>query len=254
MPRIRVTVAYVGTRYHGWQLQKNGVTIQGVLEEQLARICTCPIRVHGSGRTDSGVHAQGQVAHFDVPERTARIPWQKALNAMLPSDIAITSALVVDENFHARFSVASKRYSYTLWTEPNFVLPQRAPFVWPVRSVNLERMDEAADALIGTHNFCSFQNAGTDVRQTVRTVFSITRTPGQTPAEWTFSFTADGFLKQMVRNLMGTIVEAGRGNLATQDVIRIRDARDRTQAPPTAPPQGLCLEEVYYPEGERSWP
>lgn len=249
MPRICMTVAYVGTRYHGWQVQKNGATIQEVLEKQVARICTQPIRVHGSGRTDAGVHAVGQVAHFDVPERMASIPWHKALNSLLPADIAIVRTCPVGEDFHARFSATSKRYSYTLWTEPDYVLPQRAPFVWPVRSIDLEQMDAAASLLCGRHDFSSFQNAGTDVRQTVRTLMSITRTAGQYPGEWIFSFIADGFLKQMVRNIMGLLLRVGQGRLAANDALRIRAACDRTQAPPTAPAQGLCLEEVHYPGG-----
>ncbi|GAB1408890.1 tRNA pseudouridine synthase A [Desulfovibrionales bacterium] len=249
MPRIRVTVAYVGTRYHGWQVQKNGTSIQGVLEERLARICASPIRVHGSGRTDAGVHALGQVAHFDVPDHARAIPWQKALNALLPADIAILSATTVQEDFHARFSAISKRYCYTLWTEPDYVLPHRAPFVWPARGIDLEQMDAAARLLCGTHDFSSFQNAGTEVRHAVRTIFSISRAPGHYPGEWVFSFHADGFVKQMVRNIMGLLVQVGQCKLNVQDARRIRDAHDRTQAPPTAPGQGLCLEEVHYQGG-----
>ncbi len=246
MPRIRMTVAYVGTRYHGWQIQARGETIQGILESRLVRICEGDVRVHGSGRTDSGVHAVGQVAHCDVPESKARIPWRKALNAMLPNDIAIIDAREVDESFHARFSARSKRYSYTIWTEAGYTLPHRAPFVWPVRGLDLTAMEQAAALLAGTHDFSSMQNAGTDVKGTVRTLQPITRAPGPLPGEWIFSFRADGFLKQMVRNLMGLLVEAGRHTLTPGDVSRILEARDRRLAPATAPPQGLCLEEVNY--------
>lgn len=246
MPRIRFTVAYVGTRYHGWQVQERGDTIQGMLESRLARICGKPIRVHGSGRTDAGVHAVGQVAHCDVPESKAHIPWQKALNAMLPDDIAIVGAREVDESFHARFSARSKHYTYTIWTEPAFTLPQRAPFVWPARGLDLEAMDQAALLLAGTHDFSSMQNAGTDVKGTIRTLEPITRSPGAHPGEWIFSFRADGFLKQMVRNLMGVLAEAGRHALTPDDISRILESRDRRLAPATAPAQGLCLEEVYY--------
>ena len=246
MPRIRLTVAYVGTRYLGWQLQGQGATVQGVLEAKLSRICDEPVRVHGSGRTDSGVHALGQVAHFDVSEAKAHIPWQKALNAMLPDDIAVLDAREAEPGFHARFSVRSKRYAYTLWTEPNFTLPQRAPFVWPVRNLDFEAMDRAAALLSGTHDFAAFQNAGTEIKGTVRTLEPIVRSQGLHPAEWVFRFRADGFLKQMVRNLMGLLVEVGRGGMPPEGALAVLEGLDRRRAPATAPPQGLTLEEVFY--------
>jgi len=246
MPRIRLTVAYVGTRYHGWQIQAAGPTIQGTIEERLARICGEPVRLHGSGRTDSGVHALAQVAHFDVPESRKHIPWAQALNSMLPGDIAIVDAVEAALDFHARFSVRSKRYAYTLWTEPRFTLPQRAPFVWPVCGLDFEAMDQAAGMLAGTHDFAAFQNAGTEIKGTVRTLEPIVRTPGTHPAEWVFHFQADGFLKQMVRNLMGLLVEVGRGALRPADAPDILEGLDRRKAPATAPAQGLTLEEVIY--------
>ena len=161
MPRIKIIVAYVGTRYHGWQIQTNGSSIQEELEKRIARIAGTHIRVHGSGRTDSGVHAMAQTAHFDVPDTKTDIPWTRALNSMLPADIRVLHHRMVDDEFHARFSATGKRYSYTLWTDSRFVLPQRAPFVWAVRSPDLTAMDNAAALLIGTHDFASFQNAGT---------------------------------------------------------------------------------------------
>ncbi|MBP9943259.1 MAG: tRNA pseudouridine(38-40) synthase TruA [Desulfomicrobium sp.] len=246
MQRIRLTVAYVGTNYQGWQVQGRGATIQGAIEDRLGRICGEPIRVHGSGRTDSGVHALAQVAHFDVPESKRHIPWRQALNAMLPDDIAILDAREAQDDFHARFSVRSKRYAYTLWTEPGFTLPQRAPFVWPVRGLDFKAMDEAAQVLAGTHDFAAFQNAGTEIKGTVRTLEPIVRAQGTHPVEWVFRFQADGFLKQMVRNLMGLLVEAGRGGLTPDDARAILEGRDRRKAPATAPARGLTLEEVLY--------
>jgi tRNA pseudouridine38-40 synthase len=246
MPRIRLTVAYVGTRYQGWQIQAQGATIQGTIEDRLTRICGEPVRLHGSGRTDSGVHALGQVAHFDAPESKRHVPWGQALNSMLPDDIAILDAVEAPLDFHARFSVRSKRYAYTLWTEPHFTLPQRAPFVWAVRGLDFKAMDQAAETLAGTHDFAAFQNAGTEIKGTVRTLEPILRAPGTHPAEWVFRFQADGFLKQMVRNLMGLLVEVGRGGLRPADARIVLEGRDRRQAPATAPAQGLTLEEVIY--------
>lgn len=246
MSRIKLTLAYVGTAYHGWQIQKNGLTIQEVLEKQLSRICDQPIRVHGSGRTDAGVHALGQVAHFDAPPTRTDFDWQQALNAMLPKDIAIVDVCPVSPDFHARFSALRKHYSYTLWTEPRFTLPQRAPLVWAVHDLNLEDMDQAGSCLAGIHDFAAFQNSGTETSSTIRTLEPITRTQGQYPGEWVFHFQANGFLKQMVRNLMGLLVQVGRGALHPQNVQAILASKDRSMAPGTAPPQGLCLEEVFY--------
>lgn len=246
MPRIKLILAYVGTNYHGWQIQKNGLTIQEVLETQLSRICNQPIRVHGSGRTDAGVHALGQVAHFDAPDSRLDFDWQLALNAMLPKDITIVDTSPVPPDFHARFSAVHKHYSYTLWTEPRFTLPQRAPLVWAVHNLDLEAMDQAATYLAGTHDFAAFQNSGADTSSTIRTLEPMIRTPGQYPGEWVYHFQANGFLKQMVRNLMGFLVQVGRGALLPQKAQEILSGKDRCQAPGTAPPQGLCLEQVFY--------
>ena len=133
-------------------------------------------------------------------------------------------------------------------TDPRFVLPQRAPFVWSVRGLNLEAMDRAAALLAGTHDFASFQNAGTELKTTIRTLEPIIRVPGLCSGEWILHFQADGFLKQMVRNLTAFLVEVGRGRLCPEDGPRLFRTRDRRLAPATAPPQGLCLEEVFYGE------
>lgn len=249
MPRIRLILAYTGTHYHGWQLQAHGPTVQGTVEAALERLVGVPTRVHGAGRTDAGVHAVGQVAHFDVAHEKRHIPWQRALNAVLPGDICVREASEVDADFHARFSATAKEYSYTLWTEPAFVLPQRRPFTWATGPLDLAAMDAAARHLVGTHDFASFQNAGTPVRDTCRTLTTITRAPGPTPWEWTLRFEANGFLKQMVRNLVGLLVAVGRGRIAAEAVPAVLTARDRTAAPGTAPAQGLCLEWVRYDHG-----
>ena len=248
MPRIKIIVAYVGTRYHGWQIQANGTSIQEEIENRIARISGAHIRLHGSGRTDSGVHALAQTAHFDVPDGKVDIPWTRALNSMLPTDIRVLHHRVVDDEFHARFSATGKRYSYTLWTDPRFVLPQRVPFVWAVRNLDLEAMDAAAELLTGTHDFASFQNAGTPVSTTVRTVRSTISTSGMYPGELVFTFEADGFLKQMVRNLTGLLHAVGQGKVSPTTVPVIIAAADRKAAPFTAPPQGLSMERVFYPE------
>ena len=156
MIRVKLVLAYVGTGFHGWQIQAGGRTVQGVVEECLARLCSAPIRVHGSGRTDSGVHALGQVAHFDPPAGRSGIPWQRALNSLLPHDVSVVHAEPADDTFHARFSATAKEYSYTLWLEPNFVLPQRMPFVWAVGPLDVKAMKASFRFLVGEHDFAAF--------------------------------------------------------------------------------------------------
>ena len=244
MTRVRLTLAYVGTGFAGWQVQGNAPTVQGCLEHALARICNLPVRVHASGRTDSGVHALGQVAHFDPPPERGHIPWRRALNAILPGDVAVVAAQTAPPDFHARFSASSKEYSYTLWTEPGYVLPQRRPFVWPVSGIDLDAMQEAADHLMGLHDFAAFQNVGTPVKSTVRELTRAHVTDAGLEKVW--HFRADGFLKQMVRNIMGCLVEVGRGSPPPDRTPELLAIRNRSLLPATAPPQGLCLEKVTY--------
>ena len=248
MPRIRLTIAYEGTDFCGWQVQNGQPTIQGCIEDGLAILCRVPVRIHGSGRTDSGVHALAQVAHMDIPEARTHIPWQKALNAILPPSIRILEARRVEDDFHARYASIEKTYSYTLWTNPDFVLPQRRRFVWNTGHLNTAAMEEAAACLVGTHDFKSFQNIGTDVQSTVRTITSITHAPGITPYEDVWVLSATGFLKQMVRNIIGLLRAAGKDKIQPHEAAAILAGRDRTKAPATAPPQGLCMEHVTYPE------
>ena len=251
MPRLRLTLAYDGTQFAGWQLQApgGGRTVQSCLEEALARLCGAPVRVHGAGRTDSGVHAMAQVAHCDIPEHRAAIPWQRALNALLPDDVSIVDATPVADDFHARFSATGKIYRYTLWIAPGHILPWRRAYVWDVgrySPLDVAAMDACAALFVGYNDFAAFQNAGTEVKGTVRTLEPIRREPGQHPCEWVFRFQADGFLKQMVRNLMGMLVEVGRGGMSPEEAKGVLASLDRRLAPATAPPQGLTLEEVVY--------
>ncbi|THB66213.1 MAG: tRNA pseudouridine(38-40) synthase TruA [Desulfovibrio sp.] len=262
--RLKLLLAYKGTRFQGWQVQdrsrdKSARTVQGVLETAVAKIVGQDVRVHGSGRTDSGVHAQGQVAHVDVPERLSDVPWVMALNSLLPSDVSVLNAEPAPLDFHARFSAASKIYSYNLWLSRQYVLPQKQPFVWSLNPVDLDAMDRAARLLEGEHDFACFRNQGSETATTVRTLFEISRDPADSlpepdPAnqvwpEVVWRFHANGFLKQMVRNLMGCLVEVGRGKMDEQHVLDLLASGDRTLAPATAPAQGLTLERVLYPDG-----
>ena len=246
LQRIKLTLAYIGTNFCGWQVQKNSPTIQGALEEAIARICQQPIRVHGSGRTDAGVHALGQVAHFDVPDDKAHIPWQKALNSLLPEDISVLKVEFVSDDFHARYSARSKTYTYTFWTEKKYVLPWRKDYVWPVGHLDLDLIKKASNYLLGEHDFKSFMNVGTPVQNTVRTIYKIDFKAGFYPQELIMSVQANGFLKQMVRNIAGLIKCIGKKKFHLQEIKNILHKKDRTLAPATAPARGLCLEKVEY--------
>ena len=257
MPRIKITVAYTGTNYVGWQIQPPRVehpqpTIQGEIEKILTAVTGTLVRVHGSGRTDSGVHADAQVAHFDLPEKWAHVNWQKIFTTKLPHDIAVTSVAIVDDDFHARFDAIAKSYTYTLWLNKHYILPARYPFAWKIGPLDIPAMEAAASYLLGEHDFATYQNAGTEITNTVRNITSITHScPDYAqhdilPEELVWTFEASGFLKQMVRNLMGTIVACGKHKIAPESVPEILAAKDRTAAPATAPACGLSMHKVFY--------
>jgi len=258
MARLRLTVAYDGTALNGWQLQAPGLgrTVQGCLEEALARLCGEPVRVIGAGRTDSGVHALAQTAHADVPDARTDLPWQKALNALLPRDVSVVAVTPAPPDFHARFSARGKTYVYTLWTESTYILPWRRAYVWDVGRfgpLDVAAMEAAARELVGEHDFAAFQNAGSSVATTVRRLYAVTREAGTCSQETAWRFEGSGFLKQMVRNLIGTLVAVGRGRLTPEAVGRLVASGERSLAPATAPASGLCLVRVAYddaPAGE----
>ncbi|GAB6058457.1 tRNA pseudouridine(38-40) synthase TruA [Desulfonatronum parangueonense] len=245
--RLKLQLAYVGTDFHGWQLQDGTRTVQGCLEEAFAQLAGRAVRVHGAGRTDAGVHALGQVAHVLVPAERANLPWHRALNALLPPDVCVVGVQTVPDSFHARFDAVRKTYSYTLWTEPAYILPQRRAFVWPVGCLDTDAMVQAAKHLVGRRDWAAFQNQGTPVRSTVRTVLDVHPERGVRQHETVWFFSADGFLKQMVRNMMGCLVMVGKGKLSPAQVDAILQQGSRASAPATAPARGLCLEQVEYP-------
>jgi len=249
MMRIKLLLAYEGTDFAGWQHQGGVRTVQSDVEAAIAKIAGQRLPVQAAGRTDSGVHALGQCAHFDAPDHLSHVPWAVALNCLLARDVRIVSAQVAAPRFHAQFDAQSKIYAYTLWTDRSHVNPLRRRFVWDVPALDVAAMDEAAAILIGTHDFNSFRNAGTPLgsRGTVRTLTGLWREPGQSLAETVWRAQANGFLKQMVRNIMGCLVAVGRGKVTPQDVRCILEKRDRSCAPPTAPARGLCMERVFYP-------
>jgi len=254
--RLKITLAYQGTHFAGWQVQpkKRGRSVQGCLEDALSRLAGEFVRAQGASRTDAGVHALGQAAHADIPASRAGRPWLRALNAILPTDMAVLDVTPVSKDFHARYSSASKTYSYTLWHEPRFILPQRRPFVWAAGPLDTAAMIAAAREFLGTHDFAAFQNAGTDVKSTIRRVDAIDCGPGQTRAETVWTITGPGFLKQMVRNILGCLVAVGRGNADAPTIRELFAGKDRRLSPATAPAHGLCLEQIVFGERRREPP
>lgn len=240
---VKLVIAFDGTRYEGWQSQRTGKTLQEVFEKTLGRIFGQPTPVVGSSRTDSGVHAEGFAAHFKTKSGLSDRAIQRALNFYLPQDIVVLNAETVRPDFHARFDTKSKTYRYTIFTgstRPIF----EAPYVlWQPHFLNVPLMKRAAFCLVGRHNFKAFSNRDEE-KNYVRTIRRITIIRG--PKRITFTIAADGFLKQMVRILVGTLMEVGRGKLPPEAVRDILKSKDRKQAGPTARAHGLTLVRVRY--------
>jgi len=242
---FKLVIEYDGTAFHGWQRQKNARTVQADIERALAAVAGGAVTLIGSGRTDAGVHALGQVANFHCESRLSAAIFQRALNSLLPEDVVIRQCVEVDESFHARFSAVSKRYRYRIL---NCEIPAAVGrgYVWFIRrKLDRSAMAAAAGRIVGRHDFKAFEGAGSPrsgtVREVLRAEWSETESGGLT-----FEIEADGFLRFMVRNLVGTLVEVGRGAVSPEGFERILLSVDRTQAGPTAPPQGLFLMEVKY--------
>ena len=246
MFRIRLDISYDGTGYGGFQIQKNAPTIQGEVEKALAAIYKKPLRITGAGRTDAGVHARGQVVHFDAPFEipAARLP--AAMNALLPPAIVVFEAASAAPDFHARFSATRKIYSYTL---------DRAGYPQVLRRLyshhfpgpfNRQAVTETARLLEGTHNFQAFRAAGSTVQSTVRTLYRVELQEFLEEKLLLFTFEGNGFLYRMARLLTGSLLRVGRGKLDLAAVAAALEGQNPGAAGPTAPPQGLCLEKVIY--------
>lgn len=259
MPRFKLTLAYDGTLFVGWQRQAAGTSIQGLLEDALARLEKAPVAVEGAGRTDAGVHALGQVASVTLSRDIDAGTLRRALNAHLPSAIRVIDATDVDARFHARFSSSSKVYRYRLWNA-EVVTPFERPFVWHLPAPRLDEtaMDTAARLLVGTHDFASFQGTGATTRTTERTLFSSrvvrhqleaqawSTATGEADALVTYEVQGDGFLRHMVRNIVGTLIEVGRGRRTPASMLDVLGDRWRASAGDTAPASGLFLVRVSY--------
>ncbi|RXT05336.1 tRNA pseudouridine(38-40) synthase TruA [Ammoniphilus sp. CFH 90114] len=243
--KVKCTVSYDGGNYGGYQLQENFVTIQQVLEEALKKVIKRPVRIYASGRTDAGVHARGQVFHFQTPVILPEDRWPLAMNCLLPEDISVLAATYVPDSFHARFDVKEKTYRYCLWNRriPDVFLRR---YSWHIPyALDLEKMREGAQYLIGEHDFTSFCSVKAVVEDKVRKIYDIA-IEEQNDGEVWFTFRGKGFLYNMVRIIVGTLVNVGAGKIQPADVRRILEGRERTLAGKTAPAQGLFLWEVKY--------
>ena len=245
MRTLKLTVAYDGTRFVGWQRQAEGESIQGVLEEALARFEGGPVTVHGAGRTDAGVHALAQVASVRVTCAHDTATLTRALNAQLPEDVRVLNVEEAEAEFHARFSARSKTYRYVIRNAP-IAMPIERAYVWHLpERLNVDAMRQAAGVVAGTHDFAAFQSVGTETPGSVRTILRSELREIE-PSLLAYEVTGEGFLRYMVRALTGTLVEIGRG---WRDPASMRDLLDggrRADAGATAPPHGLFLVAVDY--------
>lgn len=244
MKRIRMIIEYDGTNYVGWQVQPNGISVQQVIEEQLLSITGSPVALHASGRTDSGVHAMAQVAHFDTESRIPPEKFAFALNAGLPKDIRVQYSGESPENFHSRFDAKCKHYRYTVHNAPHSSAFTRTTSLHIHYRMDQESMQRAAKDVLGEHDFSAFKAANSRVEDCVRTV---------TRSEWTkqgnylcYDVEGNGFLYNMVRILAGTMIEIGMGRKDERSLKTALESGLRSDAGPTAPAHGLTLMRVKY--------
>lgn len=244
MRNIKITLQYDGTDYHGWQIQPNGRTIQGELTRVISLLDQRHVNIHGAGRTDSGVHAEGQVASFLLERDFRSRELRDAINGNLDRDIRVLEAEFVEASFNARFSALRKTYRYRIWTG-DVVSPFARRYVHHYRgALDIEAMLRAAEPLVGTHDFTAFTAAASEAEDHVRTIEHLSIEPEKNGLSLTVS--ADGFLRYMVRTIAGTLIEVGRGRIPAADAAAILEGRDRSRAGATAPAAGLTLMRVDY--------
>ena len=241
---IKLTLQYDGTGYHGWQIQSNGVTMEGELKKALEKITHENIRITGCGRTDAGVHAMNYVCNFHTSARMPAGRYPYALNTLLPDGIVCTGAQEADEHFCSNRSASGKRYVYRIWNS-EFPDAFRGRYSWHYKyPLDILKMRAAAEAFVGEHDFIGFASSGFSVKTTVRTIYSLD--VRQEGSMITIDVFGNGFLYNMVRIIAGTLVYVGSGRIAAENMEEIIASKDRNRAGITAPAKGLCLKEVYY--------
>ena len=244
--RIRFLVSYDGTEFSGWQRQNNATSVQGVLEEAVGKLIGQPVVIQGASRTDSGVHAVGQVAHFDMDRNPDSVNFTYGIRQFLPPTVVVKEASHAPNDFHAIASSIKKTYHYVVLNRDHPSALRFRYSYWRRNPLDLDYLNEACEFLVGKQDFKAFQSAGSEVKSTIREIFS---------AEWKrksddtveFAITGNGFLKQMVRNIVGTLIELHQEKESPKLIREILNTLDRRKAGPTAPPQGLYLTRVYYP-------
>lgn len=245
MRNIKLTIEFDGTRYKGWQKQKDVATVQGAIEKAIKKITKEEeIELHGSSRTDAGVHAKAMAASFLTNSRVPAERFREAINTKLPDDIAIIKSEEIDENFHARFSSKGKMYSYTIVNREEKVALMRNYSYAVKDKLDLQKMKEACKYIIGEHDFNAFKSAGSTVKTSVRTVHNIEIIKKDDIIKIYVS--GDGFLYNMVRIIVGTLLEVGKNKIKPEEVKSIIESKDRRNAGPCVPPNGLVLEKVFY--------
>jgi tRNA pseudouridine38-40 synthase len=250
---IKLIIAFDGTEYFGWQRQKSDPTIQGIVEEAIAKMTCTPVTLNGAGRTDAGVHAEGMVANFTTDSAIDPTGFLNGLNSILPDAVRLRSVEEVDEAFHARFSAKGKEYEYH-FVATDIASPLERLYVARIpASIDLEAMRACMELLVGEHDFSSFEATGSrDLsisggRGAIRTIFHAELVElGEKSGRLKVVLAGDGFLRHMVRNIVGTLFDVGKGRLSLADFESIIAAKDRTGAGATAPANGLLLKKVFY--------
>jgi len=248
--RVALGVEYDGSQFSGWQIQKHGArTVQSVLESAISVVANHPVRVACAGRTDSGVHALNQVAHFDTNAVRSDRNWLLGINVNLPHDVNLTWVHPVDDDFHARFSAIRRTYEYLILNRPMRSSLQAGRATWVHQPLDVQLMHEAGQSLVGTHDYSSYRALSCQAKSAVRTVYSLEVTGhGEIIS---MRVTANAFLHHMIRNLAGVLIAIGKGDRPVDWARQVLDQQDRTKGGVTAPPDGLYFLDVIYPEKYR---
>lgn len=243
--KIALGVEYLGTDFHGWQIQKSGLrTVQGVVEPALSKIANHPVRVFCSGRTDAGVHAQEQVIHFETQTTRTEGAWLFGGNANLPSDVNFKWAKEVNDDFHARFNAHARSYEYKIHHHPVRSSLKTGYYLWEPRSLNIDDMRKAAAFLVGEHDFSCFRGSMCQAKSPIKIIEYLQI--DEIGDDLIIKVKANAFLHHMVRNLVGTLLKIGREEESPEWMLSVLNSKDRKQAGPTAEPQGLYFIKAYY--------
>lgn len=244
MRNIKLIIEYDGTNYGGWQKQKNNKTVQETIEKAIKNVTHEEVELTGSSRTDAGVHAKGMVANFYTNSSVPSDKFREAINTKLPDDIGIVLSEEVEKGFHARYNSKGKTYRYSIVNRYEKVCIGRQTSYQVKDKLNLELMREACKYFIGKHDFKAFRTEGSSVKTTIRTISQLEIISRNNNLD--IIITADGFLYNMVRIIVGTLIEVGKGKIEPKAIENIIKSKDRTKAGACAPAKGLCLEKVYY--------